>query len=312
MVQFLRKVADSPRFQNFITFVILFAGVLVGCETYPALVESHGTILHLLDKVVLAVFVVEIVVKMGAEGRRPWRYFTDGWNVFDFIIVAAAFLPVGSQYVTVLRLARLLRVLKLVRALPRLQLLVSALLKSIPSMAYVSVLLGLLFYIYGVAAVFIFGENDPIHFGNLQIAMVSLFRAVTLEDWTDLMYIQMFGCDNYGYAGNEALCTKPHGMPVIGAIFFISFVMIGTMIVLNLFIGVIMNGMSEAQEEAEELAKFENADEGGASLGLDSELQQLNKQLAQMQQTVQGLAVRASMAPPPPTSARSPSGVERS
>jgi voltage-gated sodium channel len=221
----------------------------VGMETHPPLVERFGPILHAINTLILWIFVIEVVVKVGAEGRRPWRYFLDPWNVFDFLIVAVCFMPVNAQYVAVLRLARLLRVLKLVRALPKLQILVSALLKSIPSMGYVALLLGMLFYIYSVAAVFLFGANDPVHFGNLPIAMLSLFRVVTGEDWTDVMYIQMWGCDQYGYGDMMALCTAPTSYPVFGALFFVSFMLIGAMVILNLFIGVIMGGMDEAEKE---------------------------------------------------------------
>jgi voltage-gated sodium channel len=122
-----------------------------------------------------------IVMKMGAEGSRPWRFFKEPWNVFDFVIVAVVFLPINSQYATVLRLARLLRVLRLVRAVPRLQILVGALLKAIPSMGYVSLLLFLVFYMYGVAAVFLFGKNDPFRFGDLPTALVTLFQVATAE-----------------------------------------------------------------------------------------------------------------------------------
>ena len=249
MSAFLKKIADDNRFQNFITGIIVLAGVVVGLETHPPLIEQYGTILHIINDLILWIFVVEVIIKVGAEGRRPWRYFLDPWNVFDFIIVAICFMPVNAQYVAVLRLARLLRVLKLVRALPKLQVLVSALLKSIPSMGYVALLLGMLFYVYSVAAVFLFGGNDPVHFGNLAIAMLSLFRVVTGEDWTDVMYIQMWGCDQYGYDGMMELCTQPMSYPVFGALFFVSFMLLGAMVILNLFIGVIMSGMDEAEKE---------------------------------------------------------------
>jgi voltage-gated sodium channel len=277
-----RDIADSQRFQRFVTGVILFAGVLVGIETYPRMVEQHGTVLHLLDKVVLWIFVAEIAIKMVAAWPKPWAFFRDPWNNFDFIIVAAAFLPFAGSAATVLRLVRLLRVLRLVRAVPKLQILVGALLKSIPSMGYVSVLLLLLFYVYAVAGVFMWGQNDPIHFGNLQIAFVSLFRAVTLEDWTDLMYIQMYGCASYGYGGNEALCTASAASPVGGALFFVSFVLIGTMIVLNLFIGVILSGMGEAQKESEDQV----AAMAGGVPSLDEELRQLELQVAGLSEQI--------------------------
>ena len=288
MQEFLKKIADAAWFQNTITIVILLAGVLVGIETYPDLVERYHGPLHLGDQIILWIFVLEIVVKMGAEGKKPWRYFLDPWNVFDFIIVAACFLPFDGNAVTVLRLLRLLRVLKLVKALPKLQILVGALLKSIPSMVYVSILLLLLFYVYAVAAVFLFGVNDPLHFENLEIAMLSLFRVVTLEDWTDIMYINMYGCDRYGYSPDSVvLCSTPVAQPLLGALFFVSFVLSGTMVILNLFIGVIMTGMDEAQAEANELARLE---EGGGERTLASEIYAMEKQLEAMQDQLKILA----------------------
>jgi len=286
MVESLKKLADSSAFQNFVTGVILLAGIIVGIETYPSMRESHEGLLHLVDQVILWIFVLEVVVKMGAEGSRPWRYFRDGWNCFDFVIVAACFLPFSGQAVTVLRLLRLLRVLKLVRALPKLQILVSALLKSIPSMGYVSMLLIMLFYVYAVAAVFLFGQNDPLHFQDLQTAMLSLFRIVTLEDWTDIMYINMYGCDRYGYGPDSLVpCSAPEAAPLLGALFFVSFVLVGTMIILNLFIGVIMTGMDEAQAEASR-EKDEEKRSAGTLPSVGDELEEVEKQLADLQESL--------------------------
>ncbi|MFT5822195.1 MAG: voltage-gated sodium channel [Crocinitomix sp.] len=249
MVKLCKSIAEAKAFQNFVTIAIIIAGILVGIATYGEFAAKHAPLLDVLNKIILGIFIVEILVKLIAEGNRPWRYFLDAWNVFDFIIVAAAFLPFGGSSVAILRLLRLLRVLKLIKALPKLQMLVGALLKSIPSMGYVSILLLLLFYIYAVAGVFFFGENDPTHFSDLQTSMLSLFRVVTLEDWTDIMYINMFGCANYGYDGSMEICINSIANPAGSVIFFVSFVLIGTMIFLNLFIGVIMNGMDEAKAE---------------------------------------------------------------
>ena len=118
-------------------------------------------------------------------------------------------------------------------------------------MFYVSILLFLLFYIYGTMAVFFYGDNDPIHFRNLQTSILSLFRVVTLEDWTDVMYINMYGSDEYGYSTKDLENWTPvsSASPIGAAIFFVSFVLIGTMIVLNLVIGVIMNSMDESNAE---------------------------------------------------------------
>jgi voltage-gated sodium channel len=201
------------------------------------------------------VFIIEAGIKILAEGKKPQNYFKNPWNVFDFLIVVACLLEpifdLGGEFLPVLRLARILRVLRLVTAIPKLQLLVTCLLKSLPSMFYVSILLFLLFYVYGTLAVFFYGENDPIHFRNLQSSILTLFRVVTLEDWTDVMYINMYGSDNYGYSPKDFSnwTPTPSASPLGAAIFFVSFVLIGTMIVLNLVIGVIMNSMDESNKE---------------------------------------------------------------
>ena len=288
MQALFKKIATDPRFNRFITAVIVLAGVVVGIETYPSAIAMWGKPLHILNQAILWIFVAEVVVKMGAEGRRPWRYFLDPWNIFDFVIVAVCFLPVESSYVAVLRLARLLRVLKLVRALPKLQVLVGALLKSIPSMGYVALLLGMLFYVYACASVFLFRDNDPVHFENLPLAMLSLFRVVTGEDWTDVMYIAMFGCAEYGYDGIEHLCTDSYGYPVFGALFFVSFMLLGAMVILNLFIGVIMGGMDEARKE-QELAERAAR---GQNLRPSDELGLLVERLASLQGEIETLQAR--------------------
>lgn len=232
--------------------MILFAGLLVGVETYPAVEQRFGRILDVLDIAIIVIFTAEVVIKIGAEGAKPWRYFRDPWNVFDFIVVTACYLPFDNQYITALRLIRLLRVLRLLRALPKLQILVGALFKSIPSMGYVAVLMALLFYVFAIAGVFLFGKNDPLHFGNLGQSLLSLFQTVTLEGWIELLNIQVHGCDKVGYEAFKTLCTHPQQIP-LAPLYFISFILLGTFVLLNLFIGVILNGMEEARNELAEL-----------------------------------------------------------
>lgn len=290
MTQIARQLANAPWFHYFVTLVIVLAGALVGVETSPELVARHAELLHLLDRIILGVFVLEIVIKLVAEGATPWRYFRDPFNCFDFAIVAVTLLPLGAQYVTVLRLLRLLRVLRLVHALPRLQILVSALLKSIPSMAYVAVFLGLLFYVYGVAGVFLFGKNDPARFGSLGTAMLSLFTVVTLEGWAELMYLQLDGCEPVVSGVANALCATPVARPIAAPLYFITFILFGTMIVLNLFIGVIMNSMQEA---AVETARAEQvrlaARDGRAEQTLARELEELGDVAQQLTERVREL-----------------------
>lgn len=249
------NIANHKYFQRLILLTILLAGVVVGIQTYKEFAQNHKDVLELLDAFILGVFTIEVVIKIVAEGKKPLNYFKNPWNVFDFLIVAACLLepvlPIKSTFLPVLRLARILRVLKLVTTLPKLQVLVGCLLKSLPSMFYVSMLLGLLFYIYGTMAVFLYSENDPIHFRNLQTSILSLFRVVTLEDWTDVMYINMYGSENYGYSAQDLEKWNPasSSSPAGAAFFFVSFVLIGTLIVLNLVIGVIMNSMDESHAE---------------------------------------------------------------
>ena len=184
MQKFCAWLVETKGFKNFTIGVIVFAGILVGIGTFSEFEQKWLHILGPLDQLVLGIFTVEIIVKMIALWPRPHHFFKDGWNCFDFIIVVACFLPFGSGSVAILRLFRLLRVLRLVTAIPRLQLLVEALLKSLPSMGYVCLLMFLLFYIYAVLGVILFGQNDPVHFGDLWLSLLSLFRVVTLEDWT--------------------------------------------------------------------------------------------------------------------------------
>lgn len=289
--EFCRSVRDSSPFQTFIIGVIVLAGIVIGMETYPSMMEQYGGVLHFLDKTILWIFATEVVIKMVAEGKRPWKYFYDGWNVFDFTIVLICFLPVHAEYIAVLRLARILRVLRLVTALPKLQLLVGALLRSMPSMAYVGLLLFILFYVYAVTGTMLFGKNDPIHFGDLQLSMLSLFRVVTLEDWTDLMYIQMYGALGYGYEGQEHLVLQNHAQPIVSVVFFVSFVLIGTMVMLNLFIGVIMNGMQEAQDEAEAALERRHIKAEG-QITTSDELRRLEHDLEDLQTKLRQIRLR--------------------
>jgi voltage-gated sodium channel len=234
MTRISQRIVASRPFHTTIIGVILMVGVLAGLETDAAIVASHGALLRSLDVLALAVFCAEIVLKIAAHGRRPLDYFRDGWNVFDFAVVVACLLPWDSQFAVVLRLVRTLRLLRLVSALPKLQLLVGALVKSFSSMGYVGLLLSLMFYIYAITGVHLFGGHDKPHFGNLSLAFFTLFQTITLDDWKFLFE------------------SAKGSSPAIAAVYFISFILLGTMIMLNLFIGIIMNSMEEMHSELDE------------------------------------------------------------
>lgn len=234
MTSLPRSLVESRWFKRIVIAAIIAAGVLAGLETSASLVATHGQLFRALDLIVIAIFIVEIVCKIAMHGRRPLDYFRDGWNVFDFTVVVVCLLPIGGMFASVLRLARVLRLLRLVSALPKLQLLVGALLKSLGAMGYVSLLLGLIFYIYAVAGVHLFGTMAPKEFGSLGMALMTLFQMITLDNWGDL------------FASARAAA------PFAAVAYFVSFILLGTMIMLNLFIGIVMNSMSEMHRELDE------------------------------------------------------------
>jgi voltage-gated sodium channel len=254
----VRVLTRNPFFDDFIIMVILVAGILVGVQTYPLSPDTEGT-LEVVDAVILTIFTAEVVLKITAEGRRPWIYFVDNWNKFDFFIVVAAFTPGISSQATMLRLLRLLRVLKLVKALPQLQIIVTSLLSSFSSLGYIAMLMTMLFYLFAILAVMLFGKNDPHHFGTLHIAFLSLWRSATGEDWTDLMYLGMYGCDppmeggvatGGGFYDDDLfrhMCTESAGMYATAAAYHIVFHIFAGLVLLNLMVGVIIGSIFEAK-----------------------------------------------------------------
>jgi voltage-gated sodium channel len=266
------RIVHAHWFQRLIILTILLAGVLAGIETDAATVATHGPVLRTLDGIVLGIFIIEVLLKLTASCPRPWNYFRDGWNVFDFIVVVLCLLPMDSQFAVVLRLGRTLRLLRLVSALPKLQLLVGALIKSFSSMGYVSLLLGLMFYIYAITGVHLFGGHDKEHFGSLPLAFLTLFQTITLDDWKFLF------------------ASATGSSPAVAAVYFVSFILLGTMIMLNLFIGIIMNSMEEMHKELDE---YNEAKRGIAEKGsVLADLSALDQQLAELKSNLTELRTK--------------------
>ena len=230
MREFCKKVVANPWFDRTIIALILLNAVVLGLETSPELVSRYGDTMILINHLVLVVFVLEAIMKITAVAPRFRLYFGDGWNFFDFTIVVLSLIPATGEFAMIARLARLMRVMRLVSALPELRLIVSTLIRSIPGFANVIVLLSIIFYIYGVAGYHIFHEHDPGHWRNLGISLLTLFRVLTLEDWTDVMY--------------TAMQLNPYSW-----LFFVSFVVVATFVVINLFIAVVINNLEAAKQE---------------------------------------------------------------
>lgn len=274
MTSFARRIVDSRVFQRLVLALILFAAVLVGFETDRELVARWHALFSALDRLVLGLFTLEIVLRLMAAEGGPARFFRDPWNVFDFVIVAVCLVPANAGFAAVFRLVRVLRVLRLISAVPRLQILVGALLKSVPSMGYVALLLSLHFYIYAVIGTKFFGAADPGNFGSLVRTAVTLFQVVTLEGWVDIMNVQMQDGRFWG--------------PVI---YFVSFILLGTMIMLNLLIGVIVNGMDEARQETEDDARARHEAETGRPSVTD-ELLALERKAAELGEAIAAIRRR--------------------
>ena len=271
-----QRLTESARFQRLAIGVIVFAGLLAGLETNAAVVHEASPLLLWLDRGVLAFFIVELALRLGAHGRQPWRFFRDGWNVFDFVIIALCLLPASGPFAAVLRLARVLRLLRLVSAVPQLQLLTGALLKSLGAMGYVGILLALVAYIYGVIGVHLFGAHDARHFGSLGAALLTLFQVITLDNWSDI------------------LTGVREQASIAALLYFVSFILLGTMIMLNLFIGIIMNSMSAMHAEMEESERARHLHQTGETTVVD-ELHRLERQIEVLRQQT-ALTLRRSQA----------------
>lgn len=262
MIASCRRLAASYRFQNAILLVIVANAVLIGLETSATLWQRHGALFHGLNLLVQVVFAVEIAIRLLAHAPRLDRFFRDGWNVFDFTIVGLSLLPAAGPFATVARLARLLRALRIVSALPELRLIVATMLRSIPSLANVIVLLGLILYMYAVVGIHMFGGADPAHWGSLPRAGLTLFEILTLEGWVDLMDASL--------AATRWAWT-----------YYVSFVVLAVFVVINLFIAIVINNL--------EAAKREEAEPGPEVGELPARLAEIRQRLAEVE-----AALRAS------------------
>ena len=224
------RLVNSPGFEYFIIAVILANAGLLGLGTSSLVDERYGDWLELGYDAALGVFIVEALLKMLALSPSPLRYFREGWNVFDFLVIVFSLVPATGQLAMITRLARLLRVLRLISTIRDLRLIVAALVRSIPSVGHVMMLMSILVYIYAIMGYQLFHEHDPEHWRNLGISVLTLFNIITLEGWTEIMYTAM----------------ELHSMAWM---YFVSFVVLGTFVVINLFIAIIINNLDEAKVE---------------------------------------------------------------
>ncbi|HEV7369466.1 ion transporter [Arenibaculum sp.] len=253
----VRRFVQQPWFQKTILVLILINAVILGLETSPAVMAAAGPVLRAVDGVILAVFVVEIALRMVAHGPR---FFRDPWSVFDFAVVAVALVP-DTGPLAVLRALRVLRVLRSISAVPRLRRVVEGLLGAIPGLGAIVALLGLIFYVAGVMATMLFGRAFPDWFGSLPESVYTLFQVMTLESWS--MGIVRPVMEVYPYAW----------------LFFIPFIAVATFTMLNLFIAVVVNAM-QAEHQADADAA-EAAAQGERDLMME-EIRGLRRDVAEL------------------------------
>ncbi len=235
MIDRARRIADSASFQNFILGVIVVAAILIGIETSETLMARYRPVLDAIELVVQAIFVTEIAIRLLAFWPRLGAFFRDGWNVFDFIVVVASLLPQAGAFAMVARLARLMRVTRLVSRFPELRLIIGTMLRSIPSMGHVIMLLGLLLYVYSILGFYLFRDADAEHWGTLGAALLTLFQMLTLEGWVEIQ--------------QGVLPAMP-----LAWLYFGSFIFVGVFVVVNLFIAVVINNLESVKREHEAAA----------------------------------------------------------
>ena len=215
---------------------ILANAVVIGLETYDSIEEEHGALLATLNDVFLGLFTLEIAVRIAAYGRRPQEFFRSGWNVFDFLVVGLAYLPWIRESVTLLRVIRLLRIARLISVVPGLRVVIVGLGRSIAPIGSIALLTFFLLYVYGMLGWIIYSDHDPEQFGNIGRALLTLFQVLTLEGW------------------NEVL-DKEMELTSWSWVYFVSFVLLATFVVLNVVIAVVVNSIEEAHAiEAERQA----------------------------------------------------------
>lgn len=226
----LGNFISSSKFNHFITALIVFNSILIGLETYPAIYEQNKETFFVLDYIILLIFVAELALKLFVERRD---FFRNNWNNFDFIIVVGSLVLYNTPFVSVLRIFRVLRVLRTITSVPSLRRIVSALFMAVPTIGSVILLMSIIFYVYAVIGTAFFANVEPEYFGNLQLSFITLFQVFTLESWASGVFRPIFAEVSWSW------------------LYFISFIVIATFIMINLIVGEIVNNAQKISEEIE-------------------------------------------------------------
>ncbi|SMF06792.1 voltage-gated sodium channel [Alteromonadaceae bacterium Bs31] len=265
MHQKLQLLIENSVTQNFIVALIVINAVLLGMETSSAIMSVAGTYILLLDKAILAVFVVEIVCRMTIYRAGFWK---DPWSLFDFAVVSIALIPASGPF-SVLRALRVLRVLRLLTIVPSMRRVVGALLNAVPGLLSIAVVLLIIYYVFAVIATNLFAEQYPQWFGDLGLSLYTLFQIMTLESWS------------MGIA-RPVMETFPYAWA-----FFIPFILVATFTMLNLFIAIIVNAMQTfSEQEHKETMEVVSEAVHEVDHSLHDELKLLRQEMRELRQSL--------------------------
>ncbi|MEY3890445.1 MAG: hypothetical protein RLY62_627 [Actinomycetota bacterium] len=240
-IKWLTRVVYSQTFELCIAGIIFLNAVALALLTIPGIDVATRESLERFDQIALWIFVAELVVRMISYGSKPWNFFKTGWNVFDFIIIGLS--PFLANQTLILRLLRIFRLIRIFRFLPEVRVLTRSITRSLPPLMSMSVLIFIALFMYGMAGVYLFGEEMPEQWGDITAALTSLFILLTLEEFA--IYLV------------DGLAVSPWALP-----YYISYVFVIVFTILNVLIGVVLNAMDEARQEnrdrEEEIKRLQN------------------------------------------------------
>ncbi|WP_457599479.1 ion transporter [Hydrogenimonas sp.] len=253
-------LVESAKFRNFITAMIVFNGITLGLMTSKGVMAQYGTVLVALDWIVIAIFTVEIALRIYVHRLA---FFKDPWSLFDFFVVAISLVPATDEF-SILRVLRVLRLFRLLTVVPQMRKIIGALVSVIPGIGSVASILLLLFYVFAIMATSMYGEAFPQWFGTLGASMYTLFQVMTLESWS------------MGIA-RPVMEIFPHAW-----IFFVTFVLLSTFVMVNLLIGIIVDAIFAIKEEQNQ----QEAHEDEEKRRLKEQLQTLKAQIERLEKSL--------------------------
>jgi voltage-gated sodium channel len=273
-IKWLTRVVYSQTFELCIAGIIFLNAVALALLTIPGIDVQTRQSLESFDQAALWIFVFELVVRMISYGSKPWNFFKTGWNVFDFVIIGLS--PFLANQTLILRLLRIFRLIRIFRFLPEVRVLTRSITRSLPPLMSMSVLIFLALFIYGMAGVYLFGEQMPEQWGDITAALTSLFILLTLEEFASYLV--------------DGLAVSPWALP-----YYISYVFVIVFTILNVLIGVVLNAMDEARQESrdreDEIKRLQNFAKDVDDISADGmvsteELTQLREKISQLEKEI--------------------------